>query len=47
MLQAANISILHLRATSTEKFAALFQNPIKLLGELLKSYEKMSHFMKR
>lgn len=46
MIQAANISILHLRATSAEKFVALFQNPMKPLGELLKSYEKMSHFTK-
>lgn len=46
MIQVANISILYPRATSTEKLATLFQNPIKLLAELLKSYEKMYHFMK-
>lgn len=41
MIQVANISILYPRATSTEKLATLSQNPIKLLAELLKSYEKM------
>lgn len=46
MIQVANISILYPRATSKEKLTALFQKPIKLLEELLKSYEKMSHFTK-
>jgi len=46
MVQVANISILYSRAMSTEKLTALFQKPIKLLEELLKSYEKMSHFTK-